>query len=142
MSQTTIDLFEEAIAGLQRAAVTGHYRNGISTEQFVDAMFQVAASLGSVECRPEDENHLCFVIGGDAPRIYEFPVSRGFRSVLGSIAALIWSTVPQTQAHEFFNPYGDKRQVEYTSDAVTTGLYVETANTNGKPLYFIIRKSG
>ena len=139
MSITAIQLFEEAVAGLQRAAVTGHYENGISTEQFAVVMFQTANSLGSVHCWPADENHLCFAIGNDAERVYKFPVNRIFRSVLGGIAQLIWSRTPQTLRQELFNAYGDKQEIIYTSvDGSKTYFYVETANKNGAHLYFTI----
>lgn len=142
MSDSTIQLFEEAVAALQRTAVTGHYKNGISNEQFADTIFQVAGELGSVVCNPIDENHLCFVISDGTPHIYEFPVNRIFRSLLGSIAGLIWSQSPETRGNQLFNPYADRREISYTNNnGLTMRFQVETANTNGKPLFFAIHKS-
>jgi hypothetical protein len=140
MPEIPIQLFEEAISGLQRTAITGHYKNGISTVEFANVMFHIAELLGAVECRPEGANHLRFVIGNNTPRIYEFPVHKIFRTLLGSIAGVIWSQNPQTSNQEKFNPYGDKQEVIYKTNHAVSRFEVETANTNGKPLYFIIRR--
>lgn len=141
MQNPTIQLFENAIAGLQRTAVTGHYQNGISTVQFADIMFQIADELKSVTCKPADENHLCFLIGDGEPHLCEFAVNRMFRSVLAGAAQVVWSQNPATPENQKFNPYGDKQEVSYTnSDGLAHSFQVETANTNGKPFFFAIHK--
>jgi hypothetical protein len=69
---------------------------------------------------------------------YDFP--RGtFRSLLGAIAGFVWSQDSHLPGHKVFNAYGDSREVICSVDNMAGQFHVETGNTNGKPLYFVIR---
>lgn len=141
MPISTIQLFEQAVAGLQRTMITGDYKNGISTAQFAQLMFEVAEEAEFVTCNMIDENHLCFVMGNEKPRLYEIPSVGMFRPVLAAIAHVFWSQNTPLPDFQKFNAYGDKQEISYTNnDGLVARFQAETANTNGKALFFAIHK--
>lgn len=140
MSNITLNEFEQNIESLQRSAVKGHYKYGVGTDEFALILLRVAYTFGHVAGKPTDDTHLRFTINDAFSKEFEFPRGRPLRSLLGSMAGVIWSQNPRLPGHGQFSAYGDDREVELSfGDSCTAMFRVETANTNGKPLFFVIR---
>ncbi len=139
MSEETMRLFEDAIAGWQNNLATcrgGDGAQSIYPPEFVRVMFHVAAEFGSVSCHALDNETLCFDIGKTETRTYTFLPFHAIRVLLAAVAHVFWDC----NTNPTFNVYGDKAEIALAVEDKLTDFYVETGNTNGKPLYFLIRK--
>ena len=143
MLNISLEEFERNIKALQQASVKGHYKYGIGTDEFALVLLRVAYTFGHVAGKPTDDIHLRFTINDVFSKEFEFPRGRPLRSLLGSMAGIIWSQSARSAGHQLFNAYGDDREIELSFGGGSSATFrVETANTNGKPLFFVIRHVG
>ena len=134
-----MQLFEDAVAGWQDNLATclgGDGNHSVYPPEFIQVMFGVAAEFGSVSCYALDKETLCFTNGEKGMRTYTFLPIHGIRVLLAAVAHVFWKHNIKPK----FNPYGDKSEIALEIDGKPIRFSVETGNTNGKPLFFRIRK--